>query len=185
MLRGPLEGAVNKALRPPGLGDTNKNCVPTQADGTREPFLFSICVPHHNVKPWHHSLTGRFTIHPPNPQESRALSVSVCPEHCSPEQQPAYRKCSTIRSYTNDDEKKERLERMEGGRRKALRVQESKTWPCCSGPSLVPYLKGPLQGLLVRGNLVHFVLVVRVPLGKRPHSLYLCPQIETLFLQAL
>lgn len=72
---------------------------------------------------------------------------------------------------------------MEGERTQEYRIL--RPGPHFSGPSLVPYLQGPLQGLLVRGNLVHFVLVVRVPLGKRPHSLYLCPQIKAFFLQPL
>lgn len=57
--------------------------------------------------------------------------------------------------------------------------------PHCSGASLAPYLQGPLQSLLVRGDLVHLVLLLRVAMGKRPHSLDLGPQIQPLLLQPL
>jgi hypothetical protein len=97
-----------------------------------------------------------------------------------PEQQLAYRNCSAVRSYRNEDEDKERL--------KGERTQDCRSvgpGSHSSGTSLVPYLQGPLQGLLVTGDLVYFLLVLRVPMGKRPHSLDLCPQIQPLFLQPL
>lgn len=47
------------------------------------------------------------------------------------------------------------------------------------------YLQRPLQGLVVRGKLVHFVLVAGVPLDERPNGLYLCPQVQPFFLQPL
>ena len=52
-------------------------------------------------------------------------------------------------------------------------------------PLLAPYLQRPLQGLVGGGKLVHFVLVVRVPLEEGPHGLHLRPQVHPLLLQPL
>lgn len=48
-----------------------------------------------------------------------------------------------------------------------------------------PYLQGPLQGLVVRSQLVHPVLVGGTPLDERLHGVYLQPQLQPLFLQPL
>ena len=52
-------------------------------------------------------------------------------------------------------------------------------------PRLAPYRQRPLQGLVGGGKLVHFVLVVRVPLEEGPHGLHLRPQVHPLLLQPL
>lgn len=49
-------------------------------------------------------------------------------------------------------------------------------------PWPAPYLQELLQGLEVRGKLVHFVLVVGVLLDEGPHGLYLGSQFQPLFL---
>lgn len=54
-----------------------------------------------------------------------------------------------------------------------------------TGPPVAPYLQKPLQGLVVGRELVHFVLVVGVPLDERPHGLHLHPQVQPVLLQPL
>lgn len=87
----------------------------------------------------------------------------------------------------NEEGKKGREKEKEGleGTMEEKREKVPRSVRCLchsTDPPPAPYLQRPVQGLVVRGELVHSVLVVGVPLDERPHGLHLHPQVQPLLL---